>query len=145
MEKKEIFAKMVRTVFVPPVMVTALILVLLAARKGVISSGAETAAAILFLGIVPVLAYPAQRFMPCYKDAGREGQRKLACLFSLAGYALALASGIFFKGGAGDDAGLFDLFYFGFASDVLQHSSKNKGKRAYVQYNRAYGAARLVF
>ena len=65
--------------------------------------------------------------------------------FSLAGYALALASGIFFKGGAGNDAGLFELFYFGFASDVLQHSSKNKGKRAYVQYSRAYGAACLVF
>lgn len=101
MEKKEIFAKIVRTVFVPPVMVTALILVLLVARKGVISSGAETAAAILFLGIVPVLAYPAQHFMPCYKDAGREGQRKLAFLFSLAGYALALASGIVLRSGRG--------------------------------------------
>ena len=41
---------------------------------------------ILFLCVLPTLAYPLQKYIPKYKDRGREGQRTLAMLFSFVGY-----------------------------------------------------------
>ncbi len=36
-----------------------------------------------------VLAYPMQKILPHWKQKGQEGQRKLAFLFSMAGYSAA--------------------------------------------------------
>lgn len=43
---------------------------------------------LVFLCILPLLAYPLQKYIPRFKDRGREGQRSLAMLFSAAGYLL---------------------------------------------------------
>jgi len=43
---------------------------------------------IVFLAVLPTLAYPLQSRIPRFKDRGREGQRTLAMLFSFAGYVL---------------------------------------------------------
>lgn len=41
-----------------------------------------------FLSVIPALAYPLQPFIPGFRGKGREGQRKLAFVFTGLGYAL---------------------------------------------------------
>jgi hypothetical protein len=52
---------------------------------------------VVFLVSIPLLAYPLQPFFRKFKDGGREGQRKLAMYFAVAGYVggliFAIASG----------------------------------------------------
>ena len=45
-------------------------------------------AGIFCLTVLPILAYPLQRFIPPFKNKGRDGQRKLAIIFSFVGYLL---------------------------------------------------------
>ncbi len=52
---------------------------------------------IFFIGILPVLSYPLQRFIPYYKDKGRDGQRNLAMVFSVAGYIIGCILALIFK------------------------------------------------
>ena len=40
---------------------------------------------LLFLVVLPLLAYPLQKYIPHFKDSGRDGQRSLAMIFSAAG------------------------------------------------------------
>lgn len=42
----------------------------------------------MFLCVLPILAYPLQKYIPHFKDKGREGQRSLAMIFSAVGYLL---------------------------------------------------------
>ncbi len=56
---------------------------------------------LLFLGILPLLAYPLQPVMPHFKDKGRDGQRTLAMLFAVAGYIFCAIACIFTKATAG--------------------------------------------
>ncbi len=51
--------------------------------------------AIFFLTVLPLLAYPLQRFIPHFKDKGREGQRNLAMLFANGGYILGCITNLF--------------------------------------------------
>lgn len=90
MTKKERIAKIVRCITVPPVMITALLLILYFRRADTFHNTADLLMLILLLGIVPALAYPLQKLLPRYKSSGREGQRALAFLFSLLGYLSAL-------------------------------------------------------
>lgn len=53
--------------------------------------------ALLFLSVLPTLAYPLQRFFKKYKDRGREGQRSLAMIFSFAGYLLGTLTAFVFS------------------------------------------------
>ena len=41
---------------------------------------------LLFLGILPLLAYPFQPLFPHFKNKGRDGQRTLAMIFAVSGY-----------------------------------------------------------
>lgn len=43
---------------------------------------------LFFLAVFPLLAYPLQRFLPKFRENGREGQRHLAMLFAFVGYLL---------------------------------------------------------
>lgn len=81
--------KFIRVVSIPPVMVTLLF-----------NDAAEAIVPIVLLGIVPVLAYPCQRFFPRFMDEGRDGQRKLAFIFSLVGYSAALVWALLARVGA---------------------------------------------
>ena len=42
----------------------------------------------LCLGILPLMAYPTQKYFPHFKNEGRAGQRYLAMLYAVAGYIL---------------------------------------------------------
>lgn len=49
----------------------------------------------LFLGLLPLLAYPLQGFTPHFKDRGRDGQRTLAMIFAVSGYIFCLIANTF--------------------------------------------------
>ena len=87
-EKKPLLfriAKAIRVITVPPVMVAALLVVLCFSRT-VFPTVGDFWLALLFLAVVPVLAYPFQQLIPALKRGGRRTQRNLAFVFSFAGY-----------------------------------------------------------
>lgn len=87
---KNIFAKIIRIISVPPVMITFLLVILNTTRPDIFRNNIEVLTSIILLGIVPVLAYPFQLLSSSLEDKGRTMQRKLAFIFSLIGYATAL-------------------------------------------------------
>ena len=86
---KEKLAGLVRVISIPPVMVTALLLILYFWGPQSFCPVGELVTTILLLGFVPVLAYPAQPLFPRYRSRGREGQRELAFVFTGVGYTIA--------------------------------------------------------
>ena len=87
---KNTFAKIIRIISVPPVMITFLLVILNTTRPDIFRNNVEVLTSIILLGIVPVLAYPFQFLSSSLEDRGRIMQRKLAFIFSLIGYATAL-------------------------------------------------------
>jgi len=79
-------AHVIRILTAPPFMTGALLAVLGLLRKDLFSDPINMIAAWIGLVILPLLAYPLQRFIPGFKDRGREGQRNLAFVFTLIGY-----------------------------------------------------------
>lgn len=82
-----VLAKIIRVVTIPPVMVGTLIILLSTLRNDVFASGLESFLTLLFLAIIPVLAYPLSMLIPSIKEKGRDGQRNLAFALSAVGYA----------------------------------------------------------
>ena len=106
----KLLAKAVRVVTIPPVMICALLLILYFARRSLFSSAGQLLWALLFLMVVPILAYPVSYLVPKWREKGREGQRSLAFLFSFAGYT---GGAIYaFAAGVGDGLLLIFLTYF---------------------------------
>ncbi|MEA4854001.1 MAG: hypothetical protein VB082_06975 [Christensenella sp.] len=91
---KEKAAKVIRTVTVPPVQVCLLLVVLFFCRNTVFSGVMQLLLSLLFLMVIPALAYPLAAVIPHYRRQKREGQRKLAFLTSAAGYAAAVVYGL---------------------------------------------------
>lgn len=91
MIKKEKIAKILRVISIPPVVVAILILVLSIFRKDIFRNKIDIVMPIMFLGMLPILAYPFQKIIPRYRDLGREFQRKLAFIFASIGYPFSLA------------------------------------------------------
>ena len=89
--------KIVRRFTVPPVFAATLLFTVYFTHQGYFGSVWHLVASLFLLAIVPVLAYPLQRFIPGYKDRGREGQRTLAMIFSFAGYLLGVISAFVFS------------------------------------------------
>ena len=85
-EKRHPFAKAVRVLTIPPLMVSALLLILWFTRRQLFGGVHDLVFAFLFLGFLPLLAYPAQKLIPRLRNTGRADQRKLAFLFSLISY-----------------------------------------------------------
>ncbi len=53
------------------------------------------ALSVLFLTVLPLLAYPLQPIIPVFNKKGREGQRNLAMLFANGGYILGCITNLF--------------------------------------------------
>ena len=77
------FYKIIRVATIPPIMASALFIILGAFSK---LDWIDAILGVFFIGILPIFAYPMQRFIPYYKNKGRDGQRSLAMVFSVAGY-----------------------------------------------------------
>ena len=76
----------IRVISIPPFMVTYLLAGLYLFREGVFANSGEFIAALLFLAVIPALAYPFAEVVPPLKKGGRPMQRKIAFLFSVIGY-----------------------------------------------------------
>lgn len=81
-------SKFIRKITVSPVFAAALLVIVYIAFPEGSGSLWHFLIAITFLSILPLLAYPLQKYIPHYKERGREGQRSLARVFSFAGYAM---------------------------------------------------------
>lgn len=81
-----VLAKIIRVVTVPPVMVGTLIILLSTLRTDVFSGFGESLCTLLFLAIIPLMAYPISAVIPAIRKKGRDGQRNLAFLLSFVGY-----------------------------------------------------------
>ncbi len=79
-------AKIIRVATVPPVMVGTLIVLLSVFRNDVFLNLGESLMTMLFLALIPALAYPLSMLIPSVRRKGREGQRNLAFLLSVVGY-----------------------------------------------------------
>ena len=88
---KERIAKAIRTVSVPPIMISMLILILAFNKNNIFRNSTEIIIMIVLLGLVPALAYVLSSIIPEVKAKGREGQRKLAFITNLVGYSMALS------------------------------------------------------
>ena len=78
----------IRKIMIPPVMSVLFFAVLYRLPIGIFTRTADFAAAVLCIGLFPVLAYPVSVLVPGIRKKGREGQRNLAFVFSVAGYLL---------------------------------------------------------
>ena len=78
----------IRKLTVPPIFAMALLLVMYFMHPFCFSSVWQLIWGLFFLGILPILGYPLQKYIPYFKEKGREGQRTLAMIFSVTGYVL---------------------------------------------------------
>lgn len=86
-------AKVIRLLTVPPIMVAALLLILLFGAD-VFPATLDFVLSLVFLAIVPVLAYAAQKLLPRWRAGGQKAQRTLAFVFSFLGYTSAVVVSI---------------------------------------------------
>jgi len=103
-------AKILRVVSVPPVMATLLLSILYGVRPDMFGSLEVYLLSLLFLAVLPILAYPLQPLVPGFRGKKREGQRNLAILMSVIGYVSSLVYA--FCAQVGDSLWLIYLTYF---------------------------------
>lgn len=82
----EKLAKTVRVITVAPFMALVMLTVIFITSPSFFGSTLFFALAVLFLTVLPLLAYPMQPITPYFRHKGRDGQRNLAILFAVAGY-----------------------------------------------------------
>lgn len=84
----EKLAKGLRIATIPPVLVTLLLSLLYVSGLGIINGAHELLLGIIFLALIPASAYPLSNVIPSVRAHGRNGQRRLAFVTSIAGYSL---------------------------------------------------------
>lgn len=82
------FYHRIRVITAAPILASGMLIVLRFFRPALFSGGCSFLLSLLFLGLLPLLAYPLQPYLPHFKNAGRPGQRTLAMLFAALGYLL---------------------------------------------------------
>lgn len=83
---KNNIAKAIRIITLAPVTGLVLFTILYKVRPQFFSGIHDYIFAILFITVFPISAYPLQKFIPRYKEAGRKGQRNLAIITANLGY-----------------------------------------------------------
>ena len=91
----EKFCKVVRMITLAPVLAAFSIVMIGLFCQGVFPTVWHFGYTILYLGILPLLAYPMQAVTPHFKDKGRDGQRTLAMIYAVAGYIFCLLTNLF--------------------------------------------------
>ncbi|MBR2832385.1 MAG: hypothetical protein IKE57_05620 [Oscillospiraceae bacterium] len=120
-------AAVIRKISVPPVMAALLVAVLAAFRRNVVSTWSDLLLSLLFLSLLPAAAYPLSELIPSVRRRGREGQRDLAFVLSLASYTAAWCLGIL--GGMSGGLAMICTVYF-FSVLILLLFNKALGLRA---------------
>ena len=88
----------VRVLSIAPLLAAIMLTVLFVTRPELFRAWYTYASMMATLGVLPVLAYPLQRFIPKFRDEGRKGQRTLAMIFAVAGYILCAIVLLILKG-----------------------------------------------
>lgn len=88
------FFLVIRKLTVAPIMAAITLTLLFLFSPEIFASGSAYFLSLFFLGILPLLAYPAQKYIPAYKKQGRNGQRTLAMFFAVSGYILGILFGL---------------------------------------------------
>ncbi len=91
---KRRIAFVIRVITLPPVMIAALLLLCWEAKRSLFSGVGELALSVLFLMVLPLLAYPLQPLIPKLRAAGRQGQRNFAFVTTFVGYTAAVIYGV---------------------------------------------------
>lgn len=86
MKLKDKFAKAIRILTTAPIFALVLCTLLYFLLNGAFASLKHYLAAIFFLTVLPMLAYPVAAIIPPLRKKGRDGQRNLAIAFSVLGY-----------------------------------------------------------
>ncbi|HHV25947.1 MAG TPA: hypothetical protein GXX63_01985 [Tissierellia bacterium] len=84
--KKEKIARIISVLTVVPIVAFFTITLLYIKFKKEFISPLWYFHSILFLTILPISAYPLKYILPKYKNAGRDGERKLAFILAVSGY-----------------------------------------------------------
>ena len=92
MTKKDKAAKVIRIITIPPVLVTILLMLLYFLRDDIFTGVLDLLLSIIFLAVISIIGYPISALVP--KEKRRETQRKLAFIFSFAGYLGAMIYGL---------------------------------------------------
>lgn len=87
-------AQAIRGITVPPILVSVLLILLYFVRDDVYTDISQLIWSLVFLVIIPLLAYPVSYVIPAFKAKGRKGQRTLAFICNLVGYAGAAIYGV---------------------------------------------------
>ena len=96
---KAIATKAIRILTVAPLMALFTLITLLVIYPSIFGGAHKFILSVLFLFILPILAYPMQPFIPKFKDRGREGQRNLAMIFAVVGYVAGVITNLFLSAG----------------------------------------------
>ena len=91
-------ARAIRILTTAPIAAGALTLTLFYRVPNAFKNGTHAALALLFLCALPLLSYPISALVPPIRKKGRDGQRKLAIIFSVIGYALGFAACMLLNG-----------------------------------------------
>ncbi|MCL2529560.1 MAG: hypothetical protein FWE41_04425 [Coriobacteriia bacterium] len=90
----DIIAQIARVITVPPVLVSALLVLLFFLNDTVFVSVSQLVLALVFLVAIPLAAYPLSYAVPALRKKGRKAQRNLAFALSLTGYGAAVVYGL---------------------------------------------------
>jgi len=94
---KEHFAKAIRIISAPSIVIIGLLLLLLLSNRRFFDSWIEVVISIIFLGVLPTLAYPIHRWIPSLYKMGRDGQREIAFILTTIGYSIAFFGALCFE------------------------------------------------
>lgn len=85
---KDSAARIIRICTLAPLLAALMLIFLYATQPKMFNSIGGLLRQLLFLSLLPLLAYPVQPLIPPFREKGREGQRHLAMIFAFAGYLL---------------------------------------------------------
>ncbi len=85
-------AKIIRILTIAPIGALAILTLLFISQGKAFGNPVSYLLSIIYLVLLPVLAYPLQAFLPGFKKQGRDGQRNLAILMANMGYLLGIIS-----------------------------------------------------
>jgi len=108
-------AKAIRILTVPPIMALVALSIIYIVSPDVFGGLMNYIAILIFITVLPFLAYPLQPIMPGFRGKGREGQRNLALLMTFLGY----VSGLIYSITTHVPKGLLILFLSYFLSGIV--------------------------
>lgn len=82
------FSKFLRVLLLAPILALILLATCRIFKPHIFVTGWSFLMAILTLVVLPLLSYPFSVIVPKIREKGRDGQRKLAIIFSMAGYVI---------------------------------------------------------